>query len=83
MLRVFMAGLSPENETFPLTVAALASSVGAAAGAAALFGSSFLGASDVLDPPHPAKSSNEAAPQPIKNFFICKPFLQELLVVGC
>jgi hypothetical protein len=51
-------------------VAALASSAGAAAGAAA--GASVFGASDVsvLLPPHPEKSSSEAAPQLIKNFFI-------------
>jgi hypothetical protein len=75
MLIFFIAGLSPVNDTFPVTVAALASSAGAAVGAVAA-GASF-GASDVsvLLPPHPPRSSSEAAPQLIKNFFNFKAFL--------
>jgi len=43
---------------------------------AAVFVGSDFGASEVSgDLPHPAKSSSEAAPQLIKNFFIFKPFL--------
>src|SRR5437588_2806280 len=78
MLMFFSAGLSPVNDTFPVSVAAFASSTGLAAGAVA--GASVFGASDVsvLLPPHPARSSIEAAPQLLKNFFIFKPSFNEL-----
>jgi hypothetical protein len=70
MLMFAIFGASPVKATFPVIVAALASSAGAAAGAAA--GASVFGASEVsvLLPPHPPRSSSEAAPQLIKNFFI-------------
>jgi hypothetical protein len=66
----FMTGLSPVKDTFPLNEPALASSVAVGVPAAVFVGSAF-GASEVSgDFPHPAKSSSEAAPQPIKKFFI-------------
>jgi hypothetical protein len=70
MLIFFMTGLSPVNDTLPLSEPALASSVAVGVPAAVFVGSAF-GVSEVSgDLPHPAKSSSEAAPQPIKNFFI-------------
>jgi hypothetical protein len=43
---------------------------------AAVFVGSAFGASEVsADLPHPPRSSSEAAPQLIKNFFIFMPFL--------
>jgi len=71
MLIFFIVGLAPLKATFPVMVAALASSTGAAAGVDAVAGaSSFFGASEVSLLPHADKSSSEAAPQPIKNLFI-------------
>jgi hypothetical protein len=69
MLIAFITGLSPAKETFPVIVAALASSTGAAGAVVAAAGASLFD-SDVSDFPQPEKSSSDAAPQLIKNFFI-------------
>src|SRR6476620_6218495 len=53
MLRFFITGLSPENDTLPVTVPALASSVAAGTAAAVLVASSFgFTLSDWSDLPH-------------------------------
>src|SRR5258708_6302611 len=73
---VLIAGLSPEKLTFPVTVAAFASSTtaGADAGAAA---SSFA-VSGALLPPQPATNITDVIPKLKKTFFIAaniSPFM--------
>src|SRR5579859_3085670 len=66
---VLIAGFSPVKLTFPVTVAALASSM-AAAGADAGAAPSSFGVSGALLPPQPARNIAQVIPQLNRTLFI-------------